>query len=363
MLSCLSSCAPVAVSSGTAPAAYDVYPNGSETEIRIGDPDRTSSGRHRCRVQYPAADVASGHLSPHEGVTLYGTAGRPLDGAPRLPVPASNLPAGGGGRLLAPGLLAVAAALIGPALAVPAIRRAGRERVVAGAVAAGWADPGRRSGRVALGGLVATLVGFAMSPATTASAQPDPNLTVETVALFDANALETPENIAIDNHNNKYISLALTGEIRKIAPDGSQSTVANLPLGAPPLTVCGPFFAGLTGITLDQHDNLYANLASCDPDSRGCGRSRATGSRNASRRSQWRRCPTRSCIMPATCTPPTRRWALSGGCPTRAGRRRSGRAARNSRRWAAGCRDFPVPPPRRPSLMRVSLEVPGFLQP
>src|SRR6266566_4839939 len=78
MLSCLSSCAPVAVSSGTAPAAYDVYPNGSETEIRIGDPDRTSSGRHRCRVQYPAADVASGHLSPHEGVTLYGTAGRPL---------------------------------------------------------------------------------------------------------------------------------------------------------------------------------------------------------------------------------------------------------------------------------------------
>jgi hypothetical protein len=186
-------------------------------------------------------------------------------------VPASNLPAGGGGRLLAPGLLAVAAALIGPALAVPAIRRAGRERVVAGAVAAGWADPGRRSGRVALGGLVATLVAFAMSPATTASAQPDPNLTVETVALFDANALETPENIAIDNHNNKYISLALTGEIRKIAPDGSQSTVANLPLGAPPLTVCGPFFAGLTGITLDQHDNLYANLASCDPDSRGCG--------------------------------------------------------------------------------------------
>ena len=77
------------------------------------------------------------------------------------------------------------------------------------------------------------------------------------------------ENIAFDNANNKYISLALTGEIREIAADGTQSTYAALPLGAPPLTICGSFFAGLTGITLDQYDNLYANLASCDPDSRG----------------------------------------------------------------------------------------------
>jgi hypothetical protein len=84
------------------------------------------------------------HLSPHEGVTLHGTPGRQVDGAPRLLAPASNLPAGGG--LLPPGLLAAAAALIGAALAVPVIRRAGRERVVAGAVAAGWAAPGRRSG-------------------------------------------------------------------------------------------------------------------------------------------------------------------------------------------------------------------------
>ena len=114
--------------------------------------------------------------------------------------------------------------------------------------------------------LVVALIGVAtlLSP-TTSSAQES----VETVALFDAGALETPENIAIDKRNNKYISLALTGEIRKIAPDGTQSTFARLPLGAPPLTFCGSFFAGLTGITLDEHDNLYANLASCDPNSRG----------------------------------------------------------------------------------------------
>jgi hypothetical protein len=92
---------------------------------------------------------------------------------------------------------------------------------------------------------------------------------VGTVAQFDPSLLETPESIAIDRDNNKYVSLALTGEIRKIAADGSQSTYRTLPLGAPPLTFCGSFFAGLTGLTFDEHDNLYANLASCDPASRG----------------------------------------------------------------------------------------------
>ena len=92
---------------------------------------------------------------------------------------------------------------------------------------------------------------------------------IETVALFNASLLETPESIAIDHESNKYVSLALTGEVRKIAPDGGQSTYVMLPLGAPPLTFCGSFFGGLTGITFDVHDNLYANLASCDPASRG----------------------------------------------------------------------------------------------
>src|SRR5262245_3157060 len=92
---------------------------------------------------------------------------------------------------------------------------------------------------------------------------------VETIASFNPSLLETPENIAIDTADNKYVSLALTGEIRRIAPDGTQSTFAMLPLGAPPLTFCGSFFAGLTGITFDEHDNLYANVASCDAGSRG----------------------------------------------------------------------------------------------
>jgi len=101
------------------------------------------------------------------------------------------------------------------------------------------------------------------------AAAPYASAQVETVALFNASLLETPESIAIDHDNNKYVSLALTGEIRKIAPNGTQSTYVMLPLGAPPLTFCGPFFGGVVGITFDEHDNLYASLASCDPGSRG----------------------------------------------------------------------------------------------
>lgn len=95
---------------------------------------------------------------------------------------------------------------------------------------------------------------------------------VETVASFDAASLESPENLAMDSHGNIYVSLVLTGEIRKLAPDGTQSTFASLPLGAPPLTTCGAFVGGVTGLAFDHHDVLYAGLASCDAASRGVWR-------------------------------------------------------------------------------------------
>jgi len=110
-----------------------------------------------------------------------------------------------------------------------------------------------------------------LAPAGDARAHP-PAAHVETVALFDAALLEAPENIAIDSAGDIFITLALTGEIRRITPNGAQSTFATLPLGAPPLTPCGPFVGGLTGLAIDHHDNLYAALASCDPSSRGVWR-------------------------------------------------------------------------------------------
>ena len=119
--------------------------------------------------------------------------------------------------------------------------------------------------------LLATLALVAL-PSFPLFAHPPDAGALDTVALFNPAALETPESIAIDVEGNFYISLALTGEIRKIAPDGTQSTLALLPIG-PPLTVCGPFLNAVTGITLDpQGENLYASVVSCDLASRGVWR-------------------------------------------------------------------------------------------
>lgn len=108
-------------------------------------------------------------------------------------------------------------------------------------------------------------------PAGLAAHPPDaPQL--EVLAAFNPAALETPENLAFDRDGNLYLSLALTGEIRKIAPDGTQSTFIQFPIGAP-LTLCGPFFNAVTGITIDpQDDTLYASVVSCDLASRGIWR-------------------------------------------------------------------------------------------
>lgn len=108
-------------------------------------------------------------------------------------------------------------------------------------------------------------------PAALAAHPPDAP-SVETVALFDAAGLETPESLAIDRHGNVYVSLAFAGEIRKIEPDGTQSTVALLPIG-PPLSFCGPFFNAVGPITLDpQERTLYASVPACDPANRGVWR-------------------------------------------------------------------------------------------
>jgi sugar lactone lactonase YvrE len=111
-----------------------------------------------------------------------------------------------------------------------------------------------------------------LAPASLLAQPPDVG-TLETLVSFSSQALETPENLVVDESGTVYVNLAITGEIRKIAPDGTQSTLINLPLGAPPLTICGPFFGGLTGLAQDPRDGtLYAALASCDVASRGIWR-------------------------------------------------------------------------------------------
>jgi hypothetical protein len=182
----------VTVSSATAPDQVELLDRGRETRIRIGDPSRTISGRHRYRIQYPLdglarggrlawdavgtrwqvdldsieihvvapfeftgarcvqgpagselpCDIAQpepGHLMGRidtlwagEGATLYAPAGRFLGDAPRLPTPPSGAVADAGTNPLLAGLLAAAVGLIGATAVSRLMRRYGRERVAAG---------------------------------------------------------------------------------------------------------------------------------------------------------------------------------------------------------------------------------------
>src|SRR5829696_9608338 len=124
-------------------------------------------------------------------------------------------------------------------------------------------------GRVAALTLLA--LSLAVLPSVAWAHPPDAPGIVETLVSFDASQLETPESLVFDQAGNVYISLALTGEIRRIAPDGMQSTFALIPIGAP-LTPCGGFIAILGALTIDNQGNLYAAAAACDLANRGIWR-------------------------------------------------------------------------------------------
>jgi sugar lactone lactonase YvrE len=112
--------------------------------------------------------------------------------------------------------------------------------------------------------LILTLLAALLLPSL-ALAQP------QVLISFDASRLETPESLVFDHHGNLFISLALTGEIRRVAPDGTQSTFATIPIGAP-LTPCGALVAIMGGLTIDEHGTLYVTAAACDPANRGIWR-------------------------------------------------------------------------------------------
>src|SRR5438128_5125123 len=65
---------------------------------------------------------------------------------------------------------------------------------------------------------------------------------------------DRPESIAIDKTGNAYMSMFQTGEVRKIAPDGTQSTLAVLGSGP------NASFPGrrLGGLAVDAPGNVYA---------------------------------------------------------------------------------------------------------
>lgn len=78
------------------------------------------------------------------------------------------------------------------------------------------------------------------------------------VATFDLGRNEAPEGITIDHRGVIYVSMALTGEIRRIDPNDHQSTVATVDVGE-----------GLVLGLETHHDGILAAVASFDPDTHG----------------------------------------------------------------------------------------------
>jgi hypothetical protein len=195
----LSPDARVEVSSPTAPDDVVLVRSGSGTRIRVGDPTRTVSGRHRYMISYPLDDLAGGrlawdavgtqwtvgighveihvvapfalqgiscvlgepgsqracgvaqpepghlvarvdHLGKGQGLTLFASHGPALGDAPSLPAPPVGAVTDEGPRRVVFGLLAGVMAMLGAAPVSRLVRLAGRERV-AGAET-GAVEPG-----------------------------------------------------------------------------------------------------------------------------------------------------------------------------------------------------------------------------
>jgi streptogramin lyase len=109
------------------------------------------------------------------------------------------------------------------------------------------------STRLALLAALAFLV-----PVTVADAAVD----IEVVVDYDPAAGELAEGVAVNKRGEVFISLAPLGEVRKIGRDGSESTLATIPL--PPGA-----FPGVIGLAVDAPGNVYAAASTGDPATSG----------------------------------------------------------------------------------------------
>ena len=110
---------------------------------------------------------------------------------------------------------------------------------------------------------------FVAEPVSSAAYGTAPDL--ELVAAFNPLFGETPESVAVTRDNSLVISMALTGELRKIDPDGTRSTLAVIPLGPPELCQ-GPFPGIMGALAVDPFDNVFVGASACDLSNKGIWR-------------------------------------------------------------------------------------------
>jgi uncharacterized membrane protein YgcG len=300
----LSANAQVAVSSTTAPHDMTLEGTGSAVRIRIGDPARTITGRHRYKITYALDGVAPGGrlawdavgtdwpvgignvevdvVAPFEfrgarcaqgeagsqrrcdlvqpepghlvatirtlragqGATLYATGGRRLEHAPPLLVPTSGLPADATSGATRAGLVAAAAALVAAAVTSWLVRRAGRERVAPdGRADAGWTGAAEET-RVDAGKL---------GSLATVEFSPPPGLTPAQGGIVLAEAVGQNQKVAwlIGAAADGYLDIEQAGEgmtlVRRPRPD--ESSVSR---------TLDTLFGGRERLTLGAYDPCFA---------------------------------------------------------------------------------------------------------
>jgi sugar lactone lactonase YvrE len=86
------------------------------------------------------------------------------------------------------------------------------------------------------------------------------------VKAYDTAAQEQPEGIAVDKEGNIYASLARLGQVRKIAPDGTETVL--LDLGGPKAL----------GLAVDDAGTVYLCMVAPDTDNHGVHRIDPDGS-------------------------------------------------------------------------------------
>jgi streptogramin lyase len=84
---------------------------------------------------------------------------------------------------------------------------------------------------------------------------------VQVVIDYDLAAGEQPEGVAVDKRGDVFVSISPLGQIRKVTPEGSESTLATL---VPPGSGFGPL-----GLAVDAPGNIYAAVATFNPATTG----------------------------------------------------------------------------------------------
>lgn len=105
------------------------------------------------------------------------------------------------------------------------------------------------------------------TPILTPTLQAEASGSLEVVRSYDASADEFPEAITIDQDGNLYVSLARLGQVRKIAPDGTETVLVDF--GGPKTL----------GLAVDSRGSLYCCQYSPNTEIHGVHRASTDGSR------------------------------------------------------------------------------------